>query len=119
MTEISGNFARNLKHLRIKKGLNQAELGNILGKDYSTIGKWENGTRSPNVQDTIDVCNFFDITLNDMLLHDLVLKNEYKLSPSEFETEVKNLLSQTSLDPKKKDTMISILEMVCEGGDGK
>lgn len=71
MVDFSNNFANNLKFLRTYFKLNQEQLGSKLGKDYSTIGKWENGSRSPTMQDTLDVCSYFDIDLNDIILKDL------------------------------------------------
>ena len=71
MGDFTNNFSNNLKFLRNYFKLNQLQLGNKLGKDYSTIGKWENGTRSPTMQDTLDVCVFFNIDLNDIILKDL------------------------------------------------
>lgn len=50
---MNNNFAFNLKHIRQEKGLTQEQLGKMMGKDYSTIGKWENGTRSPIMEDVI------------------------------------------------------------------
>lgn len=64
---MENNFARNLKHLRVQKGLTQEELGKILHKDYSTIGKWELGQRSPIMEDVIKIAEFFDISLHDLI----------------------------------------------------
>lgn len=71
MNSFTNNFSNNLKFLRNYFNLNQLQLGNKLGKDYSTIGKWENGTRSPTMQDTLDICTYFNVDLNDMILKDL------------------------------------------------
>lgn len=71
MESFTNNFANNLKFLRTYFKLNQLQLGNRLGKDYSTIGKWENGTRSPTMQDTLDICTYFNVDLNDIILKDL------------------------------------------------
>ena len=71
MNSFTNNFSNNLKFLRNYYNLNQLQLGNKLGKDYSTIGKWENGTRSPTMQDTLDICSYFNIDLNDIILKDL------------------------------------------------
>lgn len=71
MNSFTNNFSNNLKFLRNYYNLNQLQLGNKLGKDYSTIGKWENGTRSPTMQDTLDICSYFNIDLNDIILKNL------------------------------------------------
>lgn len=68
-------FNTNLKHLRITNGLKQEDLGKKLNKDYSTIGKWENRTRSPIMEDVLKVAEIFNIELNDLLLKDLRFEN--------------------------------------------
>lgn len=68
-------FNTNLKHLRIAAGLTQEDLGKRMDKDYSTIGKWENGTRSPIMEDVLKVSELFNIELTDLLLKDLRFDN--------------------------------------------
>jgi transcriptional regulator with XRE-family HTH domain len=41
-------FAENLRKLRIKKGLLQAQLGEQLFVNRSTVARWENGSRLPD-----------------------------------------------------------------------
>lgn len=61
MLDVNNYFSKNLKYLRLQKNLSQKELGNALNKHYTTIGKWESGTRSPTLKDTFRVCKYFDI----------------------------------------------------------
>lgn len=68
-------FNTNLKHLRVAAGLTQEDLGKRMDKDYSTIGKWENGTRSPIMEDVLKVSELFNIELTDLLLKDLRFDN--------------------------------------------
>lgn len=42
------SFAETLRRLRIKKGLSQLRLSNLLHVDRSTIAKWETGDRLPD-----------------------------------------------------------------------
>ena len=60
-------FASNLKHLRIQAGLTQEELAKKLNKDYSTIGKWELGQRSPIMGDVFRVSELFNIPLEQLI----------------------------------------------------
>ena len=41
-------FAKNLRKLRMERGLSQIQLGNLLYVNHSTIARWENGTRLPD-----------------------------------------------------------------------
>lgn len=38
-----------LRSARLKAGLTQEQLGDLVGKDITTIGKYENGRRRPPV----------------------------------------------------------------------
>ncbi len=64
---MENNFASNLKHLRLQNNLTQQELAKKLGKDYSTIGKWELGQRSPIMTDVIKIANFFNVSLEKLI----------------------------------------------------
>jgi len=104
---MQNNFANNLKHLRNQNGLTQEELAKILHKDYSTIGKWENGSRSPIMEDAIKLADYFhvslqtligdDIIYNDSNLEDEILFNKYK----ELSVEDKELI-KSIIDTRKK-----------------
>lgn len=68
---MENNFATNLRHLRLESGMTQEELAKKLDKDYSTIGKWELGQRSPIVADVVKISELFNISLPDLLGKDL------------------------------------------------
>ncbi len=76
---MNNNFAFNLKHIRQEKGLTQEQLGKMMGKDYSTIGKWENGTRSPIMEDVIRLSDILDIDIRDLIDRDYNSKNYNEL----------------------------------------
>jgi len=60
-------FSANLKYLRLKRKLTQTQLAKKLDKDYSTIGKWELGQRSPIMLDVLKIADFFDIPLEKLI----------------------------------------------------
>lgn len=90
---MENNFAFNLKQLRIQHAMTQEELGKMLGKDYSTIGKWELGQRSPIMEDVIKIADFFDITLQELIGG----KIGYDKSPQKNDEEYKLLLLKKGL----------------------
>ena len=55
--------------------MTQEELAKKLDKDYSTIGKWENGTRSPIMVDILKIAELFDIELKDLIQTDIIYDN--------------------------------------------
>lgn len=56
--------------------MTQEELAKKLDKDYSTIGKWENGTRSPIMVDVLRVAELFEVDLGDLIQTNLIYNNE-------------------------------------------
>ena len=72
---MENNFSHNLKQLRIQNNMTQEELGKLLNKDYSTIGKWENGTRSPIMEDVIKISQIFNISLEKLIGDKFIYNN--------------------------------------------
>lgn len=92
---MENNFAKNLKHLRIQNGLTQEELGNILKKDYSTIGKWELGQRSPIMEDVIRIAEYFNVSLQELIGGNLIYGTSSNVSPTD--KEYKKILKEKGL----------------------
>lgn len=72
---MKNNFANNLKQLRIQAGLTQNQLAQKLNKDYSTIGKWELGQRSPIMEDVIKIADIFNISLENLIGSSIIFDN--------------------------------------------
>lgn len=71
----------NLKILRSKKGLSQAQLGIQLNKGQRVIANWENGNSEPSTKDWLKISQFYSIPLDDLLnksLNDVNLNLEGK-----------------------------------------
>ena len=107
---MENNFAHNLKQLRIQNNMTQEELGKLLNKDYSTIGKWENGTRSPIMEDVIKISQIFNISL-EKLIGDKFIYNNL----SEVKKESLNDLSiLDNVLYSKKDKIDSVKNLTIE-----
>lgn len=113
---MENNFANNFKHLRIQSGKTQKELGKILNKDYSTIGKWELGQRSPSMEDVIRIADYFNITLQELISGNI----ETSLKQNNFE-KYKNILRKKGLmdendniDEESFNKLIKIADMMKE-----
>lgn len=91
---MDNNFAFNLKHIRQEKGLTQEQLGKLMNKDYSTIGKWESGTRSPIMEDVIKLADILQIDIQDLIDKDYS-KNDDRLTKLDIlYQKTKNILSE-------------------------
>jgi transcriptional regulator with XRE-family HTH domain len=58
---------RNLKEARLKKGLTQKELAELIGKSKVSITHYENGQRDPSISDLKKLCKALD-TSSDYLI---------------------------------------------------
>lgn len=61
-------MAITLKAARVNRGLTQKELGDLLGKSYVTISKWENGITSPRLDEFQDLCKALGAEVDDIIL---------------------------------------------------
>ncbi len=72
---MENNFAKNLKFLRIQKKLTQEQLSKMLDRDYTTIGKWEKGERTPKLEEVVKVAQALDVPVYDLIGENLSLNN--------------------------------------------
>ena len=56
-----------IKELRLRQGLTQKELSNILGVNRSTIALWERGTNHPRMKMLPKLVNVSNCRLEDIL----------------------------------------------------
>ncbi len=88
-------FSKNLKYLRESKKLSQNKLAEIIGVNQTTIARWEDDNRTPNLDNAIDVSNALDIPLPDLIGKDLE-KDSNKIFPSK-KIEFKKILKEKGL----------------------
>lgn len=57
-------FAKNLKYLREKRNLDQQKVADDLNIPQSTLSCWENGIRTPKIEQIIDIANYFNVEID-------------------------------------------------------
>lgn len=60
------SFAARLKEIRIEANLSRNEVADRLGVALSTYGNWEQGRRSPNVEEIYKLLEIFKIDANEL-----------------------------------------------------
>jgi transcriptional regulator with XRE-family HTH domain len=66
------NFlASNLRHLRLKAGKTQSQLGFSLNKAHTSIGNWEKGISEPSLSEIEQIARIFEIEPAVLLFTDL------------------------------------------------
>lgn len=56
-----------IKDIRIKNNLTQKEFAEIFGVTYQAVSKWENGKNLPDINILKDICNEYDVSIDEVL----------------------------------------------------
>lgn len=57
----------NLKYIRLIRGYTLTNVGKLLGKTPNTISNWENGKASPPIEDALQLCEIYGITIDQLV----------------------------------------------------
>lgn len=61
-------LGENIKMLRASRGLTQPQLAKIVGvSSYTTVSKWESNENSPRGKELVALCNYFNVSSDDLL----------------------------------------------------
>ena len=60
-------FGEKLRKFRKERNQNQEALAAITNTTTATISRWEQGKMTPNILDILKICQFFNITMEEML----------------------------------------------------
>lgn len=55
---------KNLRSLRLKKGISQQALGNIIGISQQSVNKYENHDVEPDIRTLIKIADYFGVTID-------------------------------------------------------
>lgn len=61
---MNNYFAKNLKYLREKIGIDQQELADELKVPRSTLSCWENGLRTPKIEQIQEIATYFNVEID-------------------------------------------------------
>ena len=76
-------LASNIKYLRTINGKTQEEVGEICNKTNTAVSNWEKGIREPDAVDLSALSNYFNISIDDLMLKDLRFNNNRQFSELE------------------------------------
>ena len=66
-TEGGETMSTTIKKYRLKKGLTQENLANLLNVSKSTIGMWETGARKPDIIKLKKLAEILDCSVDSLL----------------------------------------------------
>lgn len=74
-----------IKKYRTEKELTQEELANILFVSRQLISKWENGKSYPDLNQLIQLSDYFDLSLDELMRGDkqMIKKKDTQVKTSE------------------------------------
>lgn len=64
-------FPKNLRYLRKREKVNQADIAKLVGKSVQTVCAWENGTREPLVEDVFLLAQHYCVTMEELYFGEL------------------------------------------------
>lgn len=101
-----------IRELRIKKGLEQKELANILKVHKGTISNWENNKRVPDNEMLLTIADFFGVS-TDYLLGRIRKEEELKNKIAEEKaSEILEAMEEIGIDIENID--MDILKIILE-----
>ena len=76
-------FSKNIKFLRENKGISKSELAKNINVNQSTLTRWENEEMGATIDNALDVANYFNISMADLVGKDLTFDNAEIINISE------------------------------------
>ena len=68
----------NIHRLRIQHGYSQGAIAELLGITHQALSRWELGLTAPTVDNLVELCDLFDVSLEQLLCLDKELKLDEK-----------------------------------------
>ncbi len=65
------SYGFELKSQREKVGLSQLELSKLTGISQSSISRWEEGKRTPSIENCVQLADFYGISLDELIGHEI------------------------------------------------
>lgn len=76
------NLADNLKKIRKDNNLSQEQLAEKLGVSRQSVSKWESGLSYPEMDKVLQICQLFNLNINELINEDIKEVNEVKEAQS-------------------------------------
>jgi transcriptional regulator with XRE-family HTH domain len=99
-------FATNLYYLRRKRNLSQTELGDLVGVDYATIGRYERSAALPKLQVITQLAQLFGVTIEE--LRDVDLRQPATTEVQEPATEYVSAAVTLLPAPAKHKVIVAV-----------
>ncbi len=105
-----------IKNKRKEKGYTLEQVGNYVGVSKATVSRWESNEIGNMRTDKVKtLCECLGITTNEFLERSIFEKDEHaeQITAKEFQYEVKELLTKTTISDQEKALIEQTLEVIC------
>ncbi len=76
-------LAENLRILRRNEDISQDEISERFNVSRQTISKWENGQSQPSIEMLIDLANWFEVSIDDLVRGDMTKEKKLLYTDNE------------------------------------
>ncbi|GEM_PF-465103 len=87
------NLANNLRKIRKENNLSQEQLAEKLGVSRQSVSKWESEQAYPEMEKMIQICDIFDITMDELLNQNVSEVNQRKEEKATLAKYIESFLS--------------------------
>ena len=91
---------------RKSKNLTQAQLAEKLNMSDKSISKWETGKGMPDSSIMLELCNYLDISVNELLSGEYLKEEQYQEKATE---NIINIAKESDRNKKIKNRMIIVI----------
>lgn len=86
------NLSENLRKIRKENNLSQEQLAEKLNVSRQSVSKWESGQAYPEMDKVIQICQLFNISVDDLLNQDIKELNNNKIAKSNINNFIDDVL---------------------------
>ncbi len=105
-------LGKNLRILRKQQSLTQGQLAEKLGLNRSVIGAYEEGRAEPRLQTLIAIAEFFNISLDDLVIRSL----DDTPASAEFNSEIPLKVLSIAVDKSSEEELITVVPVKAAAG---
>ena len=104
-------MVKNLKELRISKGISQSKLAESIGISQQSVNKYENHNIEPDIETLCALADYFSTSVDYLIGHSEVNHKIEKVSPFDLnEDEAKLITSYRKLNRSEKQSIHLIIK---------
>ena len=109
--DIKRNFSETLKAIMQKHGKTQVDLVKDLNFRQATVSDWLNGKKYPRMDKIEKLANYFDISINELLLQSVTVPVPASSSLSLTQQEETHIKKYRQLDADGKEEIDDLIDV--------